>query len=50
MPQNNFHLPSLGHAAMEAACCNVVEKGDVVLIASTGIWGDRFGEMADRHG
>ena len=35
---------------MEAACCNMVEDGDVVLVAENGIWGERFGDMADRHG
>ena len=35
---------------MEAACCNLVEEGDVVLVAVNGIWGERFGDMAERHG
>ena len=35
---------------MEAACCNMVEDGDVVLVAVNGIWGERFADMAKRHG
>ena len=40
----------LGHAAMEAACCNLVEKGDVVLSLVNGVWGGRFADMATRQG
>ncbi|XP_014679185.1 PREDICTED: serine--pyruvate aminotransferase-like [Priapulus caudatus] len=39
-----------GHAAMEAAICNIVEPGDVVLIAKNGHWGARAADMAARHG
>ncbi|XP_018423412.1 PREDICTED: serine--pyruvate aminotransferase isoform X2 [Nanorana parkeri] len=39
-----------GHCAMEAAIFNVVEKGDVVLIASKGIWGERAADIAQRIG
>lgn len=39
-----------GHGAMEAALCNLVEAGERVLIGVTGIWGQRAGEMARRHG
>ena len=42
--------PFSGHAGMEAACCNIVEPKDVVLVAHNGIWGDRFGDLAERHG
>ena len=35
---------------MEAACCNLVEPGDVVMVLCNGIWGQRFSEMAERHG
>lgn len=44
-------LPSfLGHAGMEASCLNMLERGDVVLVLENGLWGQRFGEMADRMG
>lgn len=39
-----------GHGAMEAALCNLIEDGDRVLIGVTGIWGQRAGDMARRHG
>lgn len=39
-----------GHAGMETALCNLIEEGDVVLICSTGIWGERAADMARRQG
>ncbi|XP_075154374.1 alanine-glyoxylate aminotransferase isoform X2 [Haematobia irritans] len=39
-----------GHAGMEAALCNLIEDGDVVLLGTTGIWGHRAAEMAKRYG
>ncbi|XP_068136747.1 alanine--glyoxylate aminotransferase [Hyperolius riggenbachi] len=39
-----------GHCAMEAAIFNVVEKGDVVLVATNGIWGERAADIAQRTG
>ncbi|ELU05539.1 hypothetical protein CAPTEDRAFT_164164 [Capitella teleta] len=42
-------ISGTGHAAMEAACCNLVEAGDVVLVLCAGIWGHRFADMVDRH-
>lgn len=39
-----------GHAGMEAVMCNLLEDGDVVLVATTGIWGTRAEEMARRYG
>ena len=35
---------------MEAACFNMLEEGEVVLVAQTGIWGERFSDMAERNG
>lgn len=43
-------LSASGHAALESGLCNLVEDGDVVLIAIQGIWGERAAEMAKRHG
>lgn len=42
-------ISGTGHAAMEAACCNLVEPGDVILVGINGLWGERFSNMADRH-
>lgn len=43
-------LSATGHAAMEATMVNMLEHGEVVLIASNGIWGERASDMARRHG
>lgn len=39
-----------GHGGMEAALCNLIEEGDVVLCGVTGLWGKRAGDMATRYG
>ncbi len=39
-----------GSAAMEAAIANVVEPGDVVLVANNGYFGNRLLDMAERYG
>lgn len=39
-----------GHAAMEAACCNLLEPGETALVCINGLWGDRFADMAARNG
>lgn len=33
---------------METALCNLIEDGDVILIAVCGIWGERATDMAQR--
>ncbi|KAI8516976.1 hypothetical protein Bbelb_055570 [Branchiostoma belcheri] len=38
-----------GHAAMEAAVVNMVEPGDVVLVAVHGLWGERCADMCSRN-
>lgn len=43
-------ISGTGHAAMEATCCNLLEPGDVVLVAWNGTWGERFSDMAERNG
>lgn len=43
-------ISATGHAGMEAALCNLLEEGDVVLLGVTGIWGQRASDMARRHG
>lgn len=43
-------LSASGHAGMESGLCNLIEDGDVVLIASQGIWGERACDMAKRLG
>ena len=43
-------LSATGHAAMEAVMVNMLERGETVLIANNGIWGERSSDMARRHG
>ena len=43
-------LSSTGHSAMEAVMTNMLQEGNVVLIAENGIWGQRAGDMASRQG
>ncbi|KAM4693418.1 alanine--glyoxylate aminotransferase isoform 2-T2 [Discoglossus pictus] len=39
-----------GHCAMETALFNVLERGDVVLVAVKGIWGERAADISERIG
>uniref|UniRef100_A0A6M2DD09 Alanine--glyoxylate aminotransferase n=1 Tax=Xenopsylla cheopis TaxID=163159 RepID=A0A6M2DD09_XENCH len=39
-----------GHGGMEAVLCNLLEPGELVLIAVSGIWGLRAADMARRYG
>lgn len=43
-------ISASGHAGMEASLTNVIEDGDVILIGSTGLWGQRAADMARRAG
>lgn len=43
-------LSASGHAGMEAGFCNLIEDGDIVLIAVQGLWGERASDMAKRLG
>ena len=45
-----FALPGTGMAGMEAAICNVVEPGDEVIVGIHGFFGQRMGEIVERHG
>ena len=45
-----FAISATGHAGMECLMTNMVEPGDVILIAKNGIWGERAGDMAQRQG
>ncbi|XP_023330492.1 serine--pyruvate aminotransferase, mitochondrial [Eurytemora carolleeae] len=45
-----FALSATGHAAMECVMTNMLEPGQVVLIANNGIWGIRSQDMAKRQG
>lgn len=43
-------ISASGHGGMEAALCNLIEEGDIVLCGVTGLWGRRAGDMAARYG
>jgi alanine-glyoxylate transaminase / serine-glyoxylate transaminase / serine-pyruvate transaminase len=43
-------ISGTGSAAMEASIANIVEPGDVVLIAVIGYFGERLVEIAKRYG
>jgi alanine-glyoxylate transaminase/serine-glyoxylate transaminase/serine-pyruvate transaminase len=45
-----FCVTGSGHGAMEAMCFNLLEPGEVFLIASTGFWGIRMENIAERRG
>ncbi|XP_056632633.1 alanine--glyoxylate aminotransferase [Diorhabda sublineata] len=42
-------ISASGHSGMEAILSNLLEPGDVVLIATNGIWGFRAADMAKRY-
>lgn len=50
--ENKFTIPvsGTGSAGMEAALCNFIERGDRVLIAINGYFGERLFDMAGRYG
>ncbi len=43
-------ISGTGHAGMEAALVNLIERGDVVLVGVNGIWGERASDLARRLG
>jgi alanine-glyoxylate transaminase/serine-glyoxylate transaminase/serine-pyruvate transaminase len=51
MPEGDvLALPSTGTTAMEAGMANLLEPGDVAIVAEAGFFGKRLGDMAERHG
>lgn len=48
--QATMCISGSGHAGMEAAMCNLLEDGDVALFGTTGFWGNRAADMAQRCG
>ena len=43
-------LSSTGTGAMEAACANVLERDDKVIVCRNGFFGDRLADIAERCG
>ena len=50
--QNHITVPlsSTGTGAMEAACANMLERGDKMIVCRNGFFGDRLGDIAERCG
>ena len=50
--QDGFTLPvsGTGSAGMEAGMTNLLEPGDVIVVAANGFFGERMAEMATRQG
>lgn len=50
--KNKITMPisGTGTAGMEAAICNIVERGDEVVVASKGFFGERLDEIVRRCG
>ena len=49
---NSATLPvsGTGTAGMEAACVNILEPGDIFIVATNGYFGERLAEIASRTG
>ncbi|HKL66584.1 MAG TPA: hypothetical protein VJ877_01735, partial [Bacteroidales bacterium] len=45
-----FIMAGTGTLAMDMAGANLVEKGDKVLVISTGYFGERYAELLNRYG
>ncbi len=45
-----FPISGTGSAGMESAICNVVERGDEVIVCINGFFGERMREMVERCG
>lgn len=45
-----FPISGTGSAGMESAICNIVEKGDEVIVCIGGFFGERISEMVQRYG
>ena len=43
-------LSSTGTGAMEAACANILERGDIAVVCRNGFFGDRLADIAERCG
>jgi len=43
-------LSSTGTGAMEAACANILERGDTMVVCRNGFFGDRLADIAKRCG
>lgn len=42
-------MSGTGHAGMEAAIANTLEPGETIVVANSGIWGQRVCDLAERY-
>lgn len=45
-----FAVSGTGHAGMECALLNLLEKGETILVVQNGVWGQRAASLAERLG
>jgi alanine-glyoxylate transaminase/serine-glyoxylate transaminase/serine-pyruvate transaminase len=45
-----FAVSGTGHAGMECALMNLLEKGETILVVQNGVWGQRAASLAERLG
>ena len=45
-----FPISATGTGAMEAACANIIEQGDTMVVCRNGFFGNRLADIAERCG
>ncbi len=45
-----FPISATGSGGMEAACANIIERGDTVVVCRNGYFGGRLADIAERYG
>lgn len=45
-----MQVSGTGHAGMEAAIANCIEPGETIVVATSGIWGQRVCDLSERYG
>lgn len=48
-PQGRAQVSGTGHAGMEAAIANTLEPGETIVVATSGIWGQRVCDLSERY-
>ena len=46
----DMQVSGTGHAGMEAAIANCIEPGETIVVANSGIWGQRVCDLSERYG
>lgn len=45
-----MQVSGTGHAGMEATIANCIEPGETIVVANSGIWGQRVCDLSERYG